>query len=253
MKFKTRFELITPLLLCNVWDAASAKIAERLNFDAIGTSSGAMAEMLGYADGEVMTFSELIYLVERIVSAVNIPVTVDLEGGYSRDAHQIVEHIAALYEIGVVGVNIEDSVVSNGRSMLDVHVFAKVLTDVKSILSSKQIEIFINVRTDGFLMGVESALNETINRSICYEQAGADGIFIPCIVRESDIKQIVTNLSIPVNVMCMPDLPNFRKLHEIGVQRISMGDFIFNDMLKNLEAQLSTVITSQSFNSIFAL
>ena len=108
MNFKNLHEKETPLLICNVWDVESAKIAQQLNFKAIGTSSGAIATMLGYKDGEEISFNELEYIVGRITKTTNIPLTVDLEAGYSREPNKIVEHIKRFEQLGVVGVNIED-------------------------------------------------------------------------------------------------------------------------------------------------
>ena len=84
-----------------------------------------------------------------------------------------------------------------------------------------------------------------------YENAGADGIFVPCIENEGDIRQIVEATSLPVNVMCMPHLPDFRKLSQLGVKRISMGNFLFENMYTYFAQVLSYVNKNQSFNSIF--
>ncbi len=82
MSFKKLHEQRNPLVICNVWDVASVKTAEKLNFQAIGTSSAAIATMLGYEDGEQMSFSELTYIVKRIMKNTELPVTVDIEMGY---------------------------------------------------------------------------------------------------------------------------------------------------------------------------
>lgn len=111
MNFKKLHSQDSPVLICNVWDVPSARIAEKLGFETMGTSSSAIAEMLGYEDGEQMQFSELEYIVQRIVSTVQLPLSVDLEAGYSRDPKKIANHIERLYKIGVVGINIEDSLV----------------------------------------------------------------------------------------------------------------------------------------------
>ena len=98
----------------NIWDTQSALIFEKQNYKALGTSSLAMANSLGFEDGEELSFETLLMIAKQIISTVNIPLTVDIEGGYSRDTNQIIENIISLYEIGVVGVNIEDSIVTNG-------------------------------------------------------------------------------------------------------------------------------------------
>ena len=112
MTFQELHEQDKPLIIGNVWDAASAKAAEKLNFNAIGTSSAAIASMLGYDDGEQMSFSELLYIVKRILASTTLPLTVDIEAGYSRDPVEIANYIKTLADLGVVGINIEDSIVA---------------------------------------------------------------------------------------------------------------------------------------------
>lgn len=251
MEFKNLHNQNDPLLICNVWNVASAKVAEKLNFQAIGTSSAAIATMLGYEDGENMSFSELNYAVKRIIANTNLPLTVDLESGYSREPSDIANHIKILADMGIVGINIEDSIVNNGRKLLNAEEFAKTISAVKIQLENENVNIFLNVRTDTILLGYPNAIGETKKRIQLYEEAGADGLFIPCIEKENDVKTIVESTNLPINVMCMPNLPDFKKLKELGVKRISMGNFFFENVYKNFEHTLSLVVSSQSFTPIF--
>ncbi len=251
MKFKKLHHQPTPLLIANVWDVPSAKAAENSNFQAIGTSSSAIANMLGYQDGEEMSFSELEYIVQRIASNTSLPLSVDLEGGYSRKASTIVDHIKRLVDIGVVGINIEDSIVDGTRNILDPIHFMETLLSIKNQLVQSHIEVFLNIRTDTFLLGLPDPIQKTKKRIQLYESAGADGIFIPCILKEKDIKTVVDFTALPINVMSMPDLPNFEKLSSLGVQRISMGNFLFDQMYQSLEQMLQVIKIQQSFKSIF--
>ncbi len=251
MNFKEALSQELPIILCNVWDVASAQVAEKLGFSAIGTSSGAMAKMLGYEDGEKMSFAELEYLVKRICATVDLPLSIDLEAGYSRNPEEIVQHIERLSQLGVLGINLEDSLVDKKRELLAAETFAKTLKSIKAQLQLKQIDVFINVRTDPFLLGQKYPLEESIKRAACYQEAGADGIFVPCIEQKEDIQTLVENTSLPVNVMCMPHLPDFKTLGEIGVQRISMGNFLHNEMLGHLEESLIEIKATHSFGSLF--
>ncbi|AXT52854.1 isocitrate lyase/phosphoenolpyruvate mutase family protein [Aquimarina sp. BL5] len=251
MNFKDLHHQKTPLLLGNVWDVPSAKAAEKLGFRAIGTSSAAIASLLGYQDGEEMDFSELLYFVKRIAANTQLPLSVDLESGYSRDPKIITKHIKALVDIGVVGINIEDSIVDNKRILLDAAEFTNTLTAVNNLLSKGSIDVFINVRTDVFLLGDPNPIAATKKRIHLYEQAGADGIFTPGIENESDIREIVTCTQLPINVMCMPDLLDFNTLSKLGVQRISMGNFLFDKMYSQLESITKKIVDQQSFQSIF--
>lgn len=252
MKFKDLSNQEKPLLIANVWDVPSAKTAEKLNFQAIGTSSGAIASLLGYNDGEELSFSELEYIVKRIISSTEIPLSVDLEAGYSRNPKEIVNHIKKLADIGVVGINLEDSIVENGeRKLVDADDFSEVLKEISTLLKNENISTFINIRTDTFLLGLQDAVVETKKRIKSYETSGANGIFTPCIVKESDIKEIVSCTNLPFNVMCMPNLPDFGVLENLGVKRISMGNFLFNKMYSQFEELTEKIITDKSFQSIF--
>ncbi|WP_298422310.1 isocitrate lyase/phosphoenolpyruvate mutase family protein [uncultured Kordia sp.] len=252
MEFKNLHNQENPLLIYNVWDVPSAKIAEKLKAKAIGTSSAAIASLLGYNDGEELSFSELEYIVKRIASNTKLPLSVDLEAGYSRNPIEIVQHIKKLYYLGVVGINIEDSIVVAGtRQLLASEAFAKTLSTITTQLQKENIKIYINVRTDTFLLNVTNVLEETQTRIQQYENAGASGIFIPCIENEAAIKQMVETTKLPINVLCMPKLPNFNILKQLGVKRISMGNFLFDNMYDYYEEMTKEIVKSQSFNAIF--
>ncbi len=251
MSFKNLHQQNAPLVICNVWDVASAKSAEKLNFKAIGTSSAAIATMLGYEDGEQMNFAELVYIVKRILASTSLPLTVDIEAGFSRNPAEIAAHIKTLADLGVVGINIEDSIVSNERGLLNANDFGKDLSEIKQQLVENEVNIFINVRTDPFLLGHANALAEAKQRIKLYESVAIDGIFVPCITNEDDIRAVVNHTKLPVNVMCMPDLPDFTALEKLNVKRISMGNFIFDNLNGRFENTLGAIVESQSFNPVF--
>lgn len=251
-KFKSLHAHSTPLLICNVWDASSAKIANKLGFEAIGTSSAAVAETLGYEDGENMPFSELLFVVEKITSATSTPLSIDIESGYSNDPEITTNYIKALVKLGVVGINIEDSSVLNGvRTIQKAQDFAEYLSSIKAKLENEGVDIFINVRTDTFLLDVSDTIEETKYRADLYQAAGADGMFIPCITKNNDIKTIVSHTDLPINVMCMPDLPDFKELTELGIKRISMGNFLHQQLFAHFENLLTNIKKSGSFSDIF--
>jgi len=249
--FNTLHQQSSPLIICNVWDVSSAKIAEKLNFKAIGTSSAAIASMLGYEDGEQMSFEELLFIVKRIAASSKLPLTVDIEAGYSQNPLITAGYIKTLVEAGIVGINIEDSKVNGTRTLMDANSFAGYLSAVKEQLLKDQIDVFINVRTDTFLLGKEDALAETKKRMKLYEIAGADGFFVPCITKAADIEVIVQTTALPVNVMCMPDLPGFKQLTTLGVKRISMGNFLFDNLSNEFENTLNSILEEQSFKTVF--
>lgn len=250
--FKQLHQQDTPLLISNVWDVASAKLAEKHGYQAIGTSSAAIAHSLGYEDGEALSFEELLYLVKRIKRSTHIPLTVDLESGYANDAQTLVENCLRLSKLGVSGINLEDSTVRNGqREINPMADFAQQLTFLKQQLLENNGELFINARTDTYLLDIPNTQQATKERIHAYTQAGADGIFIPCIQAPTDIALAVKATELPINVMCMPQLSTFSELSALGVKRISMGDFVFNSLQTTLSHTLEDIKTHQSFQPLF--
>ncbi len=242
-----------PLILGNVWNAQSAKIYESLNFKAIGTSSAAIAKTLGYNDGEEMPFDNLLFMVDKISKATNLPLTVDLEAGYGHTAAEIITNILKIHKLGVAGINLEDSEVTDGiRQLKDANEFSALLSAITNKLKELNAELFINVRTDTFLLNISDKLDETKRRITLYEQTNAKGIFLPCITNPTDIETIITFTKLPVNVMCMPELPNFEVLTRMGVKRISMGHFLNEYSYSSLETVNKNIIQYQSFQPLFA-
>ncbi|MFT4967826.1 MAG: 2-methylisocitrate lyase-like PEP mutase family enzyme [Candidatus Deianiraeaceae bacterium] len=239
------------LLVGNVWGLQSAIAFEKQGYKAISTSSAAIANSLELEDGEHMSFEQLNNTVKSITQKVSIPLTVDIEGGCSRNIDEIINNIITLHKNGVVGVNLEDSIVTSDREILNANEFSEIITTIKRSLNEKNIDIFLNIRTDGYIMGLENPLESTLKRITQYEKAGADGIFVPCITDESDIKQVVKSISLPVNVMAIPNLPSFEILRSCGVKRISMGPFVYNYMNDTLNNILTKIKQDQTFNSLF--
>ncbi|PKH54993.1 isocitrate lyase/phosphoenolpyruvate mutase family protein [Shewanella sp. Choline-02u-19] len=250
--FKDLHRKELPLLICNVWDVSSSLIAERNGFSAIGTSSAAIAKMLGKEDGEHVLFEELLSIVTAISNLSSLPLTVDIESGYGDSSEVIAENIIELAKVGVVGVNIEDSTVVQGERLLcDEIEFANKLKSVKAILNQMNITMFVNVRSDTYLLNIEDALEVSIDRIALYQRAGADGIFLPCLKFPNDIRAVVASTELPINVMCVPDLPDFEMLERLGVKRISMGNFLHEAMLDSFSSMLSSIVSEKSFGQLF--
>ncbi len=250
--FKNLHQGESPVFIGNVWNVQSAKVYEELGFKALATSSSAVAKSLGYEDGEQMSFDEYFYMIQRISQCTSVPLSVDLESGYGKTAADIVDNIKRLSKIGVVGINIEDSAVTDGiRTFSDLDVFSDKLKSIISQLKQSGIEMFINVRTDPFLLNVDNALHETLQRIKLFDEVGVDGIFVPCITSESDIKQVVDSTNLPLNVMCMPELPDFEVLANLGVKRITSGNFLNGYIYQNLKNINQAISSEKSFSPVF--
>ncbi len=240
-----------PLILGNLWDVSSSIQLQKLGFKALGTSSAAIASMLGYEDGENMPFSEYLLIISRIAENTELPISVDLEAGYGNDPETVFSNIEELSQLGVVGINLEDSVVKGGsRTLVNVHEFASKLASIHKKIKDANMDMFINLRIDTFLLQLPNALEESIDRIDHYSNF-IDGIFLPCISANEDIEKMVNHTTLPLNVMCLPNLADFNTLTKLGVKRISMGNFLFDKMYNQFGETIKTVLNQKSFNSIF--
>jgi len=249
-KFKQLHHNPKPFVLGNIWDVNSAKVFEASGYKAIGVSSQALSNAWGYNDGENLRFEILLQVAKRVVEVVNIPFTVDMEGGYSNSLAGILDNIDQLHTAGVVGINLEDTVPGDNRRFQPVDEFQKTLSAIAEHISRNNMQLFVNVRTDGFLLGLPNALDETLSRIKAYENTGADGIFVPCITAAGDIRTVVNESKLPINVMCMPQLPGFDELQSLGVKRLSMGPFLFSKVYGNAAAIAKAVIADKNFAPI---
>jgi len=250
-KFKTLHHADQLFVLPNAWDARSAQILQEQKFPAIATSSAAVANSLGYEDGEKMTFDEYLFVIRRILASVNVPVTVDIETGYGKTKDDIYNNLRKLIELGVVGINIEDSVIVNGqRSLQDAKTYSSNIEYIRKKLRHENLELFINLRCDTYILNVENKQRETLNRLSIYNNSGADGIFLPCISIEEDIAQAVAHTKLPLNVMVIPGVPDIETLNRLGVKRVSMGPFLFQKTYNGVAEHLREIMLTGSFATL---
>jgi 2-methylisocitrate lyase-like PEP mutase family enzyme len=208
-----------PLRLANVWDAGGARLVESLGAKALATTSAGVAWAFGYPDGNALPVKQLENLVSNIIRAVRIPVSVDAEAGYTDDPKKVGENLKAILGSGIAGINIED-----GTDSTDV--LAAKIENVKKTTASLGVDVFVNARTDVFLHGLVpegQRVQETIRRAAIYRSAGADGIFVPALADPKQIAEIVPAVSLPLNLMAWPGLPDAAELKKLGVRRLSSG------------------------------
>ena len=216
------------LLLPNAWDVVTTKIYEQLGFRAIGTTSAGIAATLGYPDGEVMTLEENLSVVKRIIKSTNLPVSVDIEGGYSSNIEGAVKAVDAALEIGVVGVNLEDSTGDNNNPFFDVSEVVERIKGIRSMAEVREIQLVINLRTDVYMLSEDDPrikFRHTVERANIFKEAGADCIFVPDMgnLNEKIIKEFVKEIDAPLNIIAADNIPPVQKLEEIGVARLSFG------------------------------
>jgi 2-methylisocitrate lyase-like PEP mutase family enzyme len=207
------------LILPNAWDAASAKLAEVAGGQAIATSSAALAWSHGYADGEFLPVPVFLAAVQEILRIAKVPVTVDSEMGFADTPDGVARFVLSLAQMGIAGINLED------RTSPPEFLVAKIEA-IKSAAKVKDVDIFINARTDVYLanlVGDESKLGEAIKRGKLYRDAGADGLFVPALNDVGGIREVVNAIDLPVNILTMKATPPIAALKEAGVRRVSAG------------------------------
>ena len=245
-QFRSLHRQSKPLILGNVWDAYTARLAEEAGYKALGSSSHAIAFTLGYEDGEQISFEELFFVVKRIVANVKIPVSVDFEAGYSDDPSTVAAYVKQLADSGVVGINLEDGIVKDGKRILG---SAALLAEkIKAIKATT--DIFINARTDTYTTKASKPLEHTIERSLLYKEAGADGIFAPLIETVSDIQTFIERVQLPLNVFVTTSLPNVEALGNLGVGRISHGAKQYEQLMKKSEYIFKDFIRNHNYSVI---
>ncbi|GAB3025241.1 isocitrate lyase/PEP mutase family protein [Bowmanella dokdonensis] len=232
--FKALHQGERPLVLVNIWDAASAALVQAGGAQALATSSASLAWSLGYADGDVLPVQELLAAVGRIVRVARVPLTVDIEGGYSDDPARVAELARQLAHLGVAGINLED-----GTGTVE-----SLAEKIGAIRAAVADELFINARTDVYLRGLaegEAALVETIRRLQTYRQAGADGGFVPGLLDEAIVAQLVEAVAMPLNLMVTADSTLIARMAVLGIRRFSMGPGPFLQAYGALLAQAGTM------------
>jgi 2-methylisocitrate lyase-like PEP mutase family enzyme len=216
-----------PLVLFNIWDAGSAKAVASQGAQAIATSSWSVANANGYTDGERMPLPIAIDNLRRIVGAVQLPVTIDLESGYG-DAPEAVGKTAALaIGAGAVGCNLEDSFPANG-TLRETANQADRIRAARRVADAAELHFFINARTDIFFQRPpeqhnDEMISEAIDRANAYAAAGADGVFAPGLADIALIARLAEASPIPLNIMVGDTTPSLSVLADNRVARVSHG------------------------------
>jgi 2-methylisocitrate lyase-like PEP mutase family enzyme len=213
------------LLLCNVWDAASARIVEEAGFPAVATTSAGIAWSLGFADGEHAPFEDVIGVVRRVVAAVGVPVSADIEAGFGETPREAALSCLAVLEAGAVGVNLEDGTAGKDR-LVPIPLHCEKIRAAREAAAGAGRDLVINARTDVFLDQIgdpETRFQEAVRRSNAFRAAGADCLFVPGVADEATIGRLVEAIDGPVNILAGPQSPPVATLARLQVARVSLG------------------------------
>jgi 2-methylisocitrate lyase-like PEP mutase family enzyme len=214
------------LVLPNAWDAGSAALVVRAGAKAVATTSGGVSWTQARPDGQQLTRAEMADLVGRIVRAVEVPVTADVEAGYGPTSDDVAATVSAVIDAGAVGVNLEDSTAPGGP-LFSVAEQAERLRAARAAGDQAGLPAFVvNARTDVYLFQVgapEGRFDDVVTRAVSYAEAGADCLFVPGLVDLDVLKALVAASPLPVNAMTGAGGPEVADLEAVGVQRISVG------------------------------
>jgi len=211
------------LVLPNAWDAMSARLVEDAGATAVATTSAGVAWSLGVADGDRLDRERAVDLVRRVATAVDVPVTADIESGYAEDPAGVATTVEGVLVAGAAGVNIEDGVPGSLRRIEEQ---AERISAARRAADTAAVPLFVNARVDTYLRAAgdpAARLEETLTRAAAYVAAGADGIFVPGVTDPRTVSALVEGVSVPLNVMAGPGAPDVAAL---GVARISLGSSI---------------------------
>ncbi len=212
------------LVLANVWDVVSARLVEEAGFPAVATSSAAIANALGYPDGEHISRAEMLAAVARIAAKVSVPVSADLEAGYG----DVAKTATGLLQAGAVGLNLEDSGDGSDHPLAEIREQVEKIKRLRAVGDSLGVHIVINARTDVYLSQVGELggrFEHAVERANAYRAAGADCLFVPGVQDAETIGKLVKAVSGPLNVLAGPATPPIHELERLGVARVSFGSW----------------------------
>src|SRR6202047_4784268 len=241
-----------PLILFNAWDVATAKAIANTS-PAVATSSWAVASALGYADGEDVPLDMVTGLVSRMTAAVSVPVSIDLEAGYGDTPDAAAASVTEILKAGAIGINSEDELFGGKRQLVSPDQHAAKIKAVRNAAQKLGIRLFINARTDPFLLkfgSPDECLNEAAKRAKAYADAGADGIFVPGLTDLVLIEKFALLLTpLPVNIMVTQGVPEIPDLARVGVRRVSLGPWPMMAAMRDIEMGAAAVAARKQYGT----
>jgi 2-methylisocitrate lyase-like PEP mutase family enzyme len=227
-----------PFVLPNAWDVASALLLAEAGFPAVGTTSLGVTAAAGLIDGTGTGRAYTLALAAAIVPRLQVPETVDLEGGYSDEPSAVAELAAELASLGAAGINLEDAGAGGGLRP------PRVQADIVRAVVAAAPALFVNARTDTYWLQVgppQGRLEETIRRLTAYADAGASGVFVPALWDTRALAAVTGGVGLPLNVLWRPGL-DMEQLAAAGVARVSTGSAPYR---RALAAGLATAIAAR--------
>jgi len=238
------------LVLPNAWDVATARLAEDAGAAAVATTSAGVAWSLGAPDGDHLGRELAADLVVRIVAAVAVPVSADIEGGYAAAPEGVAETVRAIVDAGACGINLEDA---GGDGLRPTIEQADRIAAAREAATTAGVPLFINARTDTYLRAVgdpAARLGATLDRAEAYLAAGADGIFVPGVADPDTIAALAAGIDAPLNIMAGPGSPAVSELTKLGVTRVSLGASIALSAYAHARRGIREVLATGTYESL---
>jgi 2-methylisocitrate lyase-like PEP mutase family enzyme len=239
-----------PLIIFNVWDAGTAKALADVGAKAVATGSWAVAVANGYEDGENVPLEFVTENIKRIVGAVDLPVSLDFEGGYAVEPEKLSKNIEGVIDAGAIGINFEDRIVK-GDGLYSLEDQCKRIRQIRQTADEKGIHLFINARSDIVLPlpaaeHSNSHLDELIERARAYADAGASGFFAPGLIDRKFIGKLCEASPLPVNILMVPNVPSTKELADLGVARVSYGGGTYRTTIQAFRDAAQTALAATS-------
>lgn len=241
-------------ILPNAWDAGSAYIFEKAGYKAVATTSAGIAYSLGYADGEVITFDDVLRVVHQITRRISVPLSVDIERGYATTAHGVAANVRSVIEAGAVGINIEDGHPGDEPHLENVNKQIQKISHIAALKKELGIPFVINARTCSYLLKIgneATRITSVIERCNAYVSAGADCIFIPGALDQKTVATLVQEIDAPINILATPAVDNIKAMQAIGVRRLSLGSAPVRTAYAALVDIASSIQDNHNLNSRF--
>lgn len=229
-----------PLVLCNIWDAGSARVVAEAGAKAIATGSYGVAEANGFGDGETLPLDIALENLRRILSVTDLPVTIDMEAGYGDTPAEVAVSVGEAFAVGAAGINMEDRMPGE-TELLPVEAASRADRS-----SSRGTGIHVNARTDVY-RGVDPAdytpgmIDAVLHRATAYAEAGAGSLFVPFLGDHATIRTICDASPLPVNILWAPGRGSTAELADLGVARISYGHQPWSWAMEKLAADARAI------------
>lgn len=241
------------LILPNVWNPIGARMLQAKGYPAVATASAAIAESLGYSDGEQLKLDTMLEMVTRIVRSVDVPVTADFEAGYSDTIEGLQENISKLLDTGAVGLNFEDSF-DDSSHLRPISEQVERIKAVREVAERRGVHLVINARADSFFAegfsSDEERIEDVVTRLNAYTKAGADCVYPVGRGDKETLKILRKRISAPINVLATAKTAGLKDLQELGINRVSFGPYIFRSLLAKMSAMQDEILNMGDYRIV---